>query len=151
MKRIASAIISSFFLLILITLTSCKTATYTAFKPFDARLEPVPNSIAKYLIFLNSSGRELHDYSFSAYIWNDHGQDQLRRTEPVKRYIGSGVRLMPGESIRFHPVGFGIEDPISQNVSRLEIMGHSREGDFRERWLNTPSSELKLVRPNYPN
>src|ERR1017187_4152907 len=56
---------------LVIIVTSCKTPVYTSFAPFDARLEPVPDSVAKYLIFLNTDGRTLHNYNFSAYLWND--------------------------------------------------------------------------------
>lgn len=150
MKRI-TRLSKNFYLLTLIILSGCQTSVFTTFAPFDARLEPVPNGAAKYLLFLNSSDQALHNFSFSAYMWNDDSRSQLRRSRPIKRYIGSGIQLLPGQSIRFHPIGFGIEDPVLENVSRVEIMGHSKEGDFRELWLNTPSGELQFIQPSHHN
>jgi hypothetical protein len=146
MKRIFNRATGLFSLLILtMLLTGCKTPAYTSFAPFDARLESVPNSVAKYLVFVNISEQELHNFSFSAYLWDDHSEDRFRSGRPIQRYMGSGARLMPGQMIRFHPQGLGIEAPLQQNVSRLEIIGHSREGDFRELWRSTPSGNLQLV------
>src|SRR5450759_4275351 len=78
---------------LVIIVTSCKTPVYTSFAPFDARLEPVPDSVAKYLIFLNTDGQTLHNYSYSAYLWSDEPVDQLHRDRPTTRSMGSGVRL----------------------------------------------------------
>jgi hypothetical protein len=133
---------------LVIIVTSCKTPVYTSFAPFDARLEPVPDSVAKYLIFLNTDGRTLHNYNFSAYLWNDDSLDRRRWETPIKRYMGSGAGLLPGQSIRFHPLGFGIEDPLPEHVTRVEIMGHCDEGDFRQLWRNTSSGQLQLIVSN---
>jgi hypothetical protein len=133
---------------LVITVTGCKTPVYTSFAPFDARLEPIPDSVARYIIFLNTGGRALHNYSFSAYLWDDETLNRFRREKPIKRYMGSGVSLLPGQSIRFHPLGFGIEDPIRQPMTRVELTGHCDEGDFRQSWRNTPSGQLQSIVSN---
>src|SRR2546425_993922 len=77
--------------------SGCQTFKYTSFTPLDARLEPGLGGGALYFVLVNTSGRPLHNYSFSAYLWNEHDQRARLRKRPVRRYLGSGSELGAGK------------------------------------------------------
>jgi len=118
----------------------------TSFAPFSARLEPVPRSGVQYLVLVNSSGRELHNYSFSAYLYSELlRRNPLVRNVPFRQYAGSGATLPSGQVMRFKPIDKDIEDPIVPAVTRVQVVGHCDEGHFRQQWVNTDSGELRPI------
>ena len=135
----------SFGCLGLALLAGCLAPEYTSFAPLDARIEPVPSGGARYFIVVNTSGRELHNVSCSAYMWNDCAPNPIRRASPIYKFEGSLLEWEPGSAMRFRPLDMGIETPIVEHVSRVEIVGHCDEGHFRQRWQDTKSGQLRPV------
>ncbi len=115
--------------------------TLTSFAPLDARLDPVPGGGARYLVVINRSGQELHNCKFSVYVWNDLNP-QIRRITTREGLI-SLQKLGPNEECRFYAWGKGIQAPIVERVSGVDIVGHCDEGRFRQTWLITDSDQLK--------
>jgi hypothetical protein len=124
-------------------LMGCQTSQYTSFAPLDAKLEPVPNGGARYFVLVNTTGQDLHNFSFSAYLWNDDDWNPIRQQRPVKHYTASGARLEAGKAVRFQSWGMGIEDPILVPVSRVEVVGQCDEGHIRQAWQNNESGQLR--------
>src|SRR6267142_2199591 len=124
-------------------LTGCQSMRDTALAPLDARLEPVPGGGAKYLVLVNVSGKELHHFSLSGYLYNDEELNMFWRSRPTREFVGSCAQLTDGETFRMRPQGKGIEDPIFEHVSRLVIIGHCDEGHFRQTFQNSESGQLR--------
>jgi len=127
-----------------IGLAGCQTQTpgSASFAPFDARLELVPGGGARHFVVINTSGEELHNYSFSAYMWNDMTARPFRNE--THRFMASGAVLEPGQALRFHG-SRTTEEVIADPVSRVEIVGHSTEGSFRQAWRYNDSDQLEPI------
>src|SRR2546425_9664863 len=123
--------------LFLLATLGCATSKTSDFAPFEAQLEPVRGGGAKHLVLINSSGRELHNFRFSAYVFNEHSLYWVRRHQPYRDYLGSGAALPSGKEIHFRLVGLGTEDSLLEGVTRIEVVGHCDEGKFRQVWRDT--------------
>ena len=130
---------------VVVVLMGCQGPQYTSFAPVNARLEPVPGGGAQYFLLINTSGRELHNVSLSAYLWDEHTESLISRQQPCRRYEGSGSSWPAGKAQRFRPLGMHVEDPITQPVTRAEVVGHCDEGYFRQAWVGTESGQLQPV------
>jgi hypothetical protein len=130
-------------LTLILGLAGCQTQTpgSPSLAPFDARLELVPGGGARHFVVINTSGQELHNYSFSAYMWND--KNAMLFHNDTHRFIASGATLQPGQALRFHGFARTAEELISEPVSRVEIVGHCTEGSFRQVWQYTDSDQLE--------
>src|SRR6266436_1875510 len=124
-----------------VTALGCQSASHTSFAPFNARLEPIPHGGARHLVIVNSSGMNLHNYKFSADMWNDKNLRMMRNH--TRRFYGSGAKLTPGKSVRFHELARTIEVAITERISCVEIVGHCDEGYFRQAWVNNDSDQLQ--------
>ena len=132
---------SSFYLLAFL-LTGCAAAHYTAFAPLTPRLEPTPFGGVRYLVCVNTSGKDLHNVSGSVYLWNN-----APRRFPQKRYTHhmyfSRPSWVAGQMMRGVHFATPMEEPISEPVSGVEIIGQCDEGYFRELWVNTENDQLQ--------
>jgi hypothetical protein len=128
---------------LLLGLTGCQTTQYTDFAPLDARLEPVPGGGAKYFLLINTSGKTLHNVSFSAYLWDETSPNVLTGRQPFLHGSVSHPEWPPGRAQRFRPRDMGIEGPITRPVTKVEVVGHCDEGYFRQLWLGTSSDQLQ--------
>jgi hypothetical protein len=115
-------------------LAGCQTALeQTSFAPLEARLEPVPDGGAQYFVLVNTSGRELQNFSYSAYIYNENGQNATKRNRPVYEFQGSGAKWGPGLARRFYDRRMrGQQLPITHPITKVVIVGHCDEGPFRQ-------------------
>src|SRR5260370_1736731 len=73
-----------------LALLGCQGPQYTSFAPVTAELLPIPGGGAKYFVMLNTSGRTLHNFNASAYLWDERSESPISRQRPFKRYFGSG-------------------------------------------------------------
>jgi hypothetical protein len=106
----------------LAVLTGCKSLQDTSFAPLDARLEPIPGGGAQGFVVINTSGQVLHNYRFSAYMWDDRAitytadnNSSLPKRLPAMTYtfMGSGFEWEPGRKQRFRDRDLGSEIKIS--------------------------------------
>lgn len=126
----------------LLLLTGCAAPHYTAFAPLTPRLEPTPFGGTRYLVCVNTSGKELHNASGSVYIWNTEP-----RRFPQKRYTHhlyfSWSKWGPDQAMRGRHFASTMEEPISEPVSGVEISGYCDEGYFRQIWVNNENDQLQ--------
>jgi hypothetical protein len=152
LARITVMLLSGCFSLAV--LTGCKSLQDTSFAPLDARLEPIPGGGAQGFVVINTSGQVLHNYRFSAYMWDDRAitytadnNSSLPKRLPAMTYtfMGSGFEWEPGRKQRFRDRDLGSEIKILLPVSRVQIVGGCDEGRFREDWQITGSGQLQLM------
>jgi len=128
-----------------LALTGCQGLKPTSFAPFDARLEPAPGGGARYLVLVNTSDKDLHNYSFSVYAWDERGANPIAAGTPFGSGQGSGRLWKSGEAGRFNERGKGIEAPLDHAITKVQLVGHCDEGAFRQVWTGTESGELRRV------
>jgi hypothetical protein len=128
-----------------LALTGCQGLQPTSFAPFDARLEPVPGGGAKYLVLVNTSDQDLHNWSASTYLWNEHQASPVAAANVYCSIQGSGRLWKAGTAERVVQRGRGVELPINDAVTKVQLVGHCDEGAFRQVWTGTESGELRPV------
>src|SRR5438477_1606346 len=102
---IRAIILRSPLVLGLALVSGCQTSKYTSFAPFSARLEHVPGGGAERFVLMNTSGLELHNYHYTAYVWTDsHLRHPIDRQMPISSFRDSGSKLVADKPIRFKPV-----------------------------------------------
>ncbi len=116
---------------------------YPSFAPLTPRLEAAPFGGAKYLVCVNTSGQELHNVSGSVYLWNQASWEFPRRRQFTHHLYFSCLSWQAGQVIRGRHFASTMEEPISEAVSGVEIVGHCDEGPFRESWVNTDNELLQ--------
>src|SRR3954466_7089149 len=80
----------------------CQAPKHSSFSPFSAHLESIPGSAAQYLVLINTSGRDLHNFRYSAYLYSELiPHHPLARNRPFKQLLGSGHTLASGQVMRF--------------------------------------------------
>ncbi len=127
-----------------LALLGCQGPQYTSFAPVTAELLPIPGGGAKYFVMLNTSGRTLHNFNASAYLWDERSESPISRQRPFKRYFGSGPAWPSGEMASFG--GWAKHaDPIIESVTKVEVVGRCDEGYFRQAWVATGSGQLQPV------
>jgi hypothetical protein len=129
-------------LLVGLAVGGCQATKPKSFAPFEARLELIHGG-ARHFVLVNSSGGELHNYSFSAYMYDDNAH-RLFRQHPVGMFVGSGRTLKADETLRFHRSAETGESIILA-VSSVELVGHCDEGRFHQFWRKADSGQLQLV------
>jgi hypothetical protein len=131
---------------LILATVGCQSPKPTPFAPLSARLEPVPGSAAQYFVLTNTSGQELHNFRYSAYLYSELlRRHPFVRSVPIRQFVASGSSLRAGQVMRFRPVDMEIQDPVVQPITRVQVVGHCDEGHFRQEWMNTESGELRLV------
>src|SRR5216683_3149513 len=105
-------VFGGFVLVCVLVLVGCQSPQYTSFTPLEARLEAVPGGGALYFVLVNTSGQDLHNCTYSAYIWSDENPNPIYRGRPAKRYTGSRQKWEAGKAVRFRSFDRAIEDPI---------------------------------------
>ena len=115
-------------------LAGCQTATQqTSFAPIEPRLESIPGGGAQYFVLVNTSGKDLHNVSFSAYLYNEDEQNPVKRGKWVYEFQGSGATWGLGIAKRFRDRRMrGEQLPITKPVTKVEVVGHCDEGHFRQ-------------------
>jgi hypothetical protein len=135
-------------------LTGCQTFQDTSFAPLDAKLEPIHAGGAQHFILVNISGQALHNFRFRAYMWDDNtityragDFSSLPNRLPAMTYTfdGSGSKWESGQVQRFVDRNIGGEISILKPVSKVQIVGSSDEGRFREYWLINGVGQLLPV------
>ena len=125
-------------------LAGCATPR-TSFAPLTLRLEPSPSGGIRYLVAVNTSGKDLHNVSGSIYICDN------RNRWLEKRYTDRVIISVPlweaGTAMRAREFARTREARITEMISEVEIVGHCDEGYFRETWVNTDEDQLQLVPP----
>jgi hypothetical protein len=135
-----------YFLTLVVAAIGCQTSGSSRFAPFSAKLESIRGSPAQYFFVVNTSGQELHNYKYTAYLYSELlRRDPLVRNLPIRKDIASGSRLRPGQVMRFRSFDKAIQDPLVQPITRVLIVGHCDEGRFRQQWMTTISGELRPV------
>jgi len=105
-----------------------------------------------------------HERDWSGFQWQQHDSALIQPHSPlpselapmpsqrlVDQLWGTVPLLHAGEVVRCHPQGNpGMEATLWHSLSwfngtRVEILGHCAEGEFRERLLMTESREFRLV------
>src|SRR5437899_3788145 len=133
-------LVSCLTLPLVLATVGCQSLKPTPFAPLSARLEPVPGSAAKYFVLTNTSGQELHNFRYSAYLYSELlRRHPFVRRLPVRQWVASGSSLKAGQVMRFKPFDKEIQDPIVEPITRVQVVGHCDEGHFRQDWLNTES------------
>jgi hypothetical protein len=127
-------------------LTGCVAPHYTAFAPLTPRLEPTPYGGTRYLVCVNTGGKDLHNVSGSVYIWNTRIQRFPQRKYTHRMYF-SCPKWGPAQVMRARHFATPMEEPISEPVSAVEIIGQCDEGYFRELWVNTENDQLQSASP----
>jgi len=139
----------SLTLALILATVGCQAPKSVPFAPLSARLEPVPGSAALYFVVINTSGQELHNYRYSAYLYSELlRRHPFARKLPIRQYVGSGYNLGRSQIMRFRRLDKNIEDPIVEAITRVQIVGHCDEGHFRQEWTTTESGELRPVETN---
>lgn len=138
-------------------LTGCQSLQYTSFAPVEARLERVPGGGAQHLVIVNTSGQELHNCRFRAYMWDDRAPTYVAGPNAcfpkylpriTYTYTASESRWETNGTMRFSDFNLPkTEGVIFFPVSRLEIVGRCDEGRFREEWQINLSGQLQLIGP----
>ena len=126
-------------------LTGCQGLKPTSFAPFEARLEPVPGGGVKYLVLVNDGSQDLHNWSISAYLWNEHQSNPVVAGNPHCYVQGSGSLWKAGTAQRIVQRGKGVELPLNAAVTKVQLVGQCDEGSFRQVWTGTESGELRRV------
>ncbi len=136
--------VSCLTLPLILATVGCQSPQPTPFAPLSARLEPIPGSAAQYFVLANTSGQELHNFHYSAYLYNAllRRPPSVRRL-PIRQFVGSGSSLRAGQVMRFKPFDMEIQDSIVELITRVQVVGHCDEGRFRQEWINTESGELR--------
>ena len=135
-----------FALAVALAATGCQTSGSSKFTPFSAKLESVQGGGAQYFVIINTSGQELHNFSYTAYLYSELlRRHPAVRNLPIRPDLASGSRLKPGQVMRFRSYDKGIQDPLVQPITRVLIVGHCDEGKFRQEWMTTTSGELRPV------
>jgi len=119
----------------------CKTVTKTAFSPLEVKLETAAGG-AKYLLVGNNSGQELHNYGFSVHIWSEHSPRRRWNAKPFGRYDASGASWAVGKTLHFRALQSDMENPITEPISRVEVVGHCDMGHFRQTWVANEFGQL---------
>jgi hypothetical protein len=135
MKRVRGAV-----LIVGLALVGCQATKPTSFAPFEARLELVHGG-ARHFVLVNTSGGELHNYSFTAYMYDGYAH-RLFRQHPAKMFEDSGHTIKADETLRFHGLGETGES-IVLAVSSVELFGHCDEGRFHQFWRKADSGQLE--------
>jgi hypothetical protein len=128
-----------------VAITGCQGLKPTSFSPFDARLEPVPGGGTKYLVLVNVSNQDLHNWSFSAYLWNERQSNPIVAGNPHCYAQGSGRLWKAGTGVRIRQQGTGVELPINKAVTKVQLVGHCDEGAFRQVWAGAESDVLRRL------
>jgi hypothetical protein len=123
----------------------CQSGRVRGFTPLETQLDPVPGGGARYLVVVNTSGKELHHCRFAAYLYNGHDPDPLQHLQHFARCAGHRDFWPPGDEARFHMRGTTLEFPIVDPVTRVDVIGHCDEGTIRQSWRITESENE--VRP----
>jgi hypothetical protein len=119
----------------------CQTTPEKAFRPVEVQLETASGG-AQYLIVRNSSGQELHNYRFSVHLWSEHSPHLGWKERPFGRYDASGSSWAPGKVLRFRMFYSSMENPITEPISRVEVVGHCEQGHFRQSWVAKDFGQL---------
>ena len=117
----------------------CQSLEYTDFKPITVTLEPAPDSAARYLLAVNTSGQDLHNVVCRVYVWTQWYQPTLldqRVYAGQPRVLGTAMvsadLWKAGESYRFSRSPKEVEWAILEKVLKLEVVGKCSEGRFRQ-------------------
>lgn len=140
----------------LMVFTGCNTLRDTTFAPVDVRLEPGNAGGAQHVVLVNTSGQELHNFTFRGSVWGDSSLtytgdpfDTLPQRVPAETYTftGSGGKWEPGQAVHLRERDLGIEGRILRPVTRVQIVGHCDEGSFREDWHMTRAGQWQRIGP----
>ena len=139
-------LVASGVLFLGLALVGCQAPSAARMAPLDAELDRVDGSGVRYLVIINTSGKEMHHCSFAAFLCNEHDPNPMYRLEHFARCSGSKSLWRPGEEARFRCHGSPtLEFPIVQELTRVDVVGHCDEGRFRQSWRITESENE--VRP----
>ncbi len=129
-------------LALVVTMTGCQSVKPTAFRPLEAKLEPVSGGVADYFVLVNASGHELRNYHLSAYLWTDRDRNALRQNQPFRHCFASGASWAAGGVLHFRVWEQFVQAPVIVPLSKIEVVGHCDEGSFCQFWKATESGQL---------
>ena len=130
---------------LLLGTAGCATRTDSTFSPIELRLEPTSGG-AQFLVLRNNSGQELRNYELSVHLWSEHSLRLRWRESPFERCDASGASWPPGKALRFRAFRKGMENPITEPISRVEVVGHCDMGRFHQVWLGDDSGQLRATK-----